>query len=160
MMGRMSEITADASGVLGYDLAGGIFCEECGRPKSNRLFGFLLGCKSCDEVITRHRCTQRPGLDALTVGESWECPERGSLWSVAEAEDTCGECGRSGVEKSWSSTPGPRLATAPRYVPDPFPPLRAVLAAFTAPPVRPASGCYRTASGFAVHVRPGCRCPR
>ena len=49
------------NGIIAYDLGAGMFCEECGRPKSFRLWpGTRTGCKTCDEVVTRHRCTKRP----------------------------------------------------------------------------------------------------
>ena len=112
------------NGILMYDLAGN-WCEECGRAKSLRLFpGALTGCKTCDEVVTRHRCTSRPDLGTLDIGASWECPDCGTAWSAVEREDTCGECGRSGMEKAWSHVPGDRLASAPRHRPQPFTPFR------------------------------------
>jgi hypothetical protein len=118
------EHRVSAPGWIPYDLSGN-FCEECGQAKSMRLWpGTLTGCKTCDEVITRHRCTGRPDLDTLVLGESWTCPDCGTVWSAVEVEDTCGECGRSGMEKGWSHVPGDRIAAAPRYKPQPFPPFR------------------------------------
>lgn len=116
------------NGVYAYDLAGN-WCEECGQAKSFRLFpGTLTGCKTCDEVITRHRCTGRPDLDALAVGESWECPDCGSVWSAGEetkdCPDCCGDCGHLVTVKRWSVVEGDRVATAPRYKPEPFAPFR------------------------------------
>lgn len=162
----------DDGSVVAYGLTG-FHCEECGRAKSLRLLGYLTGCKTCDDVITRHRCAGRPALDDLAVSESWQCPECGSLWTVTEEADTCGECGRTAMIKAWDCVPGDRLDSAPRYQPpqslfvEPFPP-------FAAPLVRsllsvrgpggdprarvPLGSCYRTENGLMVHVKPGCRC--
>ena len=97
------------NGIIPYDLAGN-WCEECGRAKGFRLFpGILTGCKTCDEVITRHRCTSRPDLDDLALGESWTCPGCGTAWTCAEKEDWCSECGRSGMIKGWDTVPGRRF---------------------------------------------------
>jgi hypothetical protein len=112
------------AGIIPCDLAGN-FCEECGRAKSWRLFpGFLTGCAACDEVVTRHRCTGRPDLESLTLGESWECPECGTSWTATEKEDQCSECGRSGMVKGWDTVPGDRIGTTPRREPQPFAPFR------------------------------------
>ena len=106
-----------SDGIIAYDLAGN-FCEECGRPKLNRLlYRAPSGCATCDEVITRHRCTKRPALDRLAMGESWECPDCGSVWTVTETEDSCGECGRGEMVPGWSVIAGDRMDTAPKYVP-------------------------------------------
>ena len=76
-------MSSDGTGILAYDLAGN-WCEECGRAKSFRLFpGVLTGCKTCDEVITRHRCTKRPDLAA---GGSWTCPDCGKTQWWREGE--------------------------------------------------------------------------
>jgi hypothetical protein len=102
----------------------GFHCEECGRPKSFRLWpGTLTGCKTCDEVVTRHRCTKRPDLDA---GQSWECPDCGTLWTATEEEEACGECGQGigTMRRTWDTVPGDRLDTAPRHKPEPFAPFR------------------------------------
>jgi hypothetical protein len=107
------------NGILMYDLAGS-WCEECGRAKSFRLWpGTLTGCKTCDEVITRHRCTKRPDLAA---GGSWTCPDCGTLWTAGEEEDTCGECGQGTgtMRRTWDTVPGDRMDTAPRHVPQPL----------------------------------------
>ena len=113
------------AGITPYAGLAGNWCEECGQAKSYRLWpGMLTGCATCDEVITRHRCAGRPDLGALDVGASWECPDCGTVWSVAEREDTCGECGRSGMVKAWSHVPGDRIDSAPRYQPQPFTPFR------------------------------------
>ena len=147
-------------GIIPYDLSVN-FCEECGRPKSFRMWpGTLTGCTTCDEVVTRHRCTTRPDLDSLDIGASWTCPDCGSIWTCAEVEDWCGECGRSGMVKGWDTVPGDRIATAPRHDPQPFTPFRNLFprpAAHVTPP-GPFGDCYQMASGPMVHVRPGCRC--
>ena len=115
------------NGILAYDLAGN-WCGECGRAKSYRLWpGVLTGCKTCDEVVTRHRCSdKRPDLGSLALGESWICPDCGSTWTAVEAEDTCGECGRPGMVKGWDAVPGDRVDTAPRRVPQPWTPFRTI----------------------------------
>ena len=147
-------------GINLYDLAAGYFCEECGQPKGLRLFDNLTGCSTCDDVITTHRCTGRPSLDDLALGESWECRECGTLWSAVEEEDTCSECGRSGPGKTWDLVPGDRIDSAPRHVPQPFTPFRNPFprSAIPADPPGPFGSCYAMASGSIVHVRPGCRC--
>lgn len=156
------------TGLMPYGLSGN-WCEECGRGKSFRLFpGVLTGCKTCDEVITRHRCTGRPDLGDLALGESWECPGCGGTWMAAEEEDTCGECGRSGMVKTWVVGTAPRLATAPRYEPHPYAPFRNALrgiagASFSRPfrnEITLPAACYRAPGGFMVHVRSACRCRR
>ena len=96
--------TVTEHGIIPYDLDSGYFCEECGRAKSLRLFDNLTGCATCDDVITTHRCTGRPSLDDLALGESWECRECGTAWSAVEEEDFCSECGRSGPSEDM----GPR----------------------------------------------------
>ena len=111
-------------GIISYGLDGN-FCEECGRAKINRLlYRAPGGCATCDEVITRHRCTKRPDIGTLASGESWECPDCGSVWTVTEEEDACGECGSVlGTMPGWSVVPGERIDTAPKYepyVPVPF----------------------------------------
>ena len=152
------------TGWLPYDLADN-FCEECGRAKSLRLWpGTLTGCATCDDIVTRHRCMGRPDLDDLALGVSWTCPDCGTVWTVTEEAAFCSECGCSEcrTEKRWTvSVPGDRLGTAPRYRPQPFTPFRnpfrsSLAAAYTPP--GPFGDCYQTASGMAVHVRPGCRC--
>jgi len=155
--------TVEAFGLADYR------CEECGRSKALRLFGYPVGCKTCDEIASRHRCTGRPGMTDLDAGESWECADCGSVWTVVMEEDTCRECGRSGMEKTWSPVPGDRMESAPRFQPPPF--LRPFLQPYLRRPFAvPAdgvfrfrqqdgmSGCYRTPSGVQVHVKPGCRC--
>ena len=164
------------NGIRLYDLADGYFCEECGRPKGNRwLLGTPSGCATCDEVITRHRCTARPSIDERADGDIWRCPDCDSTWLVIMEEDTCGECGRSGLQKTWKlAVPGARLESAPRhqpYVPTPMRNPLATAGRIASPPrgatvrldgsVVPAGcspACYRLASGSMVHVRPGCRC--
>lgn len=159
------------SGIFAYGLGHGFFCEECGKAKSQRLFGMLTGCGTCDEVITSHRCTGRPDLDGLADGESWECPDCGSKWTPRSEErdcpDCCGACGHRVTARTWDTEEGSRLATAPRYKPEPWTPLRNALRetanALAAPPRRDPPGpgaCYRMGNGSMVHVRPGCRCPR
>ena len=156
-MGRVSE-----NGIIPYDLGAGMFCEECHRPKSFRLWpGTRTGCKTCDEVVTRHRCQQRPAVDDLGLGESWTCPDCGTTWTCAEKEDWCGECGQAtGTRKGWDSVPGDRIATAPRFDPQPFTPFRNLFPRSAAryDPPGPFGECYQMASGPMVHVRPGCRC--
>lgn len=154
------------TGIYMYDLAGN-WCEECGRAKSFRLWpGTLTGCKTCDDMITAHRCTSRPALDALAAGESWTCPDCDSAWTVIEGEedcpDCCGECGHRVTRRWWQIVTGARYATAPRYKPEPFAPFR--IPSFRPPPRMPLSArlphasCYRTAAGVMVHVKAVCRC--
>ena len=150
-------MSSEEKGWLPYDLAGN-WCEECGRAKSYRLWpGVLTGCKTCDEVVTRHRCMKRPDLD---VGQSWECPDCGTLWTAAEEEETCGECGQGigTMRRTWNSVPGDRIDSAPRYEPRPFTPLRNLFAGTSRSAVSPPSSCYTMANGSMVHVKPGCRC--
>ena len=148
------------NGILMYDLAGN-WCEECGRAKSYRLWpGVRTGCKTCDEVVTRHRCTKRPDL---ATGQSWTCPDCGTLWTAREEEETCGECGQGiggTVQRTWDTIPGDRIATAPRYEPRPYGPFRSLFPLPAARMTRPGpfGECYKTATGIQVHVRPGCRC--
>lgn|GEM_PF-2010838 len=164
------------NGIIPYDLAGN-WCEECGRAKSLRLFGYLTGCSLCDEVVTRHRCTKRPDLESLALGESWTCPDCDTLWTTREEEETCGECGQGigTMRKTWDREPGDRIDTAPRHEPQPFTPFRNAFynsarvltdrpqlspfygVAATSRP-GPFGSCYETAGGIKVHVRPGCRC--
>ena len=167
----MQDVTE--TGILMYDLAGN-FCEECGRAKSFRLWpGMLTACKTCDEVITRHRCTGRPEPDDLDVGTPWTCPDCDSTWTVVEEAVWCSECGcpECRTEKVWRvSFYGDRIDTAPKYdPPPPFMPFRNLFRDITAPPAysawrgrafapAPLGECYRMASGAKVHVRPGCRC--
>ena len=120
------------NGINLYDLSLGFFCEECGRPKSLRLFpGALTGCVTCDEVVTRHRCTRRPDLDDIATGGSWECPDCGSAWSAgletSDCPDCCSECGHRVTKKRWFVVEGDRIDTAPRHRPEPFTPFRAPL---------------------------------
>jgi hypothetical protein len=151
-------------GILMYDLAGS-WCEECGRPKMQRLFGGLTGCATCDEVVTRHRCTKRPDLDP---GQSWECPDCGTGWTAREEEATCGECGQGigTMRTTWDSVAGDRIDSAPRYKPQPWTPLRnafreTVRAAHSRPsPLSLPKECHRTPGGIMIHVKPGCRCKR
>lgn len=159
----MVVLMSSEQGIRPYDLAGN-WCKECGRLKMNRLLDVLTGCLACDEVITRHRCTGRPDLDALAVGDSWECTDCGSVWSAGEEEkpcpDCCTECGHRIVVKRWFVIEGERLDTAPRYKPEPFAPFRNVFISRRV--TRPLSlgACYRTRSGQQVHVKPECRCKR
>jgi len=148
-------------GIIPYGLAD-FCCGECGRPMSQRLFGMLTGCKTCDDVITRHRCTKRPGLNA---GESWTCPDCGTIWTAGEEEETCPECGQGigSMRRTWETVPGERLDSAPRHQPQPWTPfrnaLRETVRTMYARPGRPPPGsCYQMASGTMVHVKPGCRC--
>lgn len=137
-------------GIFLGDLAAGYFCEECGRAKSYRLWpGNLTGCKTCDEVVTRHRCTKRP---ELATGESWTCPDCGTIWTAGEEEETCGECGQGigATRRTWDLVLGDRIDSAPRHKPEPWTPFRNR--------IQPSSRCYKTPSGSMVHVKPGCRC--
>jgi hypothetical protein len=164
----MSSDDDPGTGIHLYDLADGYFCEECRRPKGNRwLLGVPSGCATCDEVISRHRCTGRPPVGERADGNIWECPDCGSAWLVVMAEDTCGHCGRSGMEKEWTlAIPGARLDSAPRYQPHVPVPMRNLLASAgcIASPARTQAqyaapdSCYSMPSGAMVHVKPGCRC--
>ena len=149
-------------GINPYDLSAGWFCEECRRPKSFRLWpGTRTGCKTCDEVVTRHKCTGRPGLDSLDLGASWTCPDCGTTWTAGEALDWCGECGQdTGMRKTWNSVPGDRIGSAPRHDPQPFAPFRNPFprSAVRHDPPGPFGECYQMTGGAMVHVRPGCRC--
>ena len=153
-------------GILMYDLAGN-WCEECGRAKSYRLWpGVLTGCKTCDEVVTRHRCIDtRPGPDGFDAGDRWTCPGCGTVWAVTEEGAWCDECGchECRTEKRWTvSVRGDRIDTAPRRDPRPYAPFRSLFPLPAARVTRPGpfGECYKTASGMTVHVRPGCRCRR
>ena len=152
------QVPVTEHGILMYDLAGN-WCEECGRAKSFRLWpGVLTGCKTCDEVVTRHRCTKRPDLAA---GESWTCPDCGTLWTAAEEEETCGECGQGigTMIRTLDSVPGDRIDTAPRHTPRSYTPFRNPFPSLAArPEPGPSGSCYTMSNGSAVHVRPGCRC--
>jgi hypothetical protein len=119
-------VTGHDGGLIPYDLTG-FHCEECCRPKSFRLWpGTLTGCTTCDEVVSRHRCTRRPDLDSVALGVPWECPDCGTVWTASEVEDTCGECGQGigTMRRTWDSVPGDRIGTAPRHKPEPFAPFR------------------------------------
>lgn len=121
------------SGWLPHDLAGNC-CEECGRPKLNRLLFDGLGvqnCATCTEVATRHRCTRRPDIETLAIGATWECPDCGSVYGVsshkAYCPDCCADCGHVIQESRWDLVlKGDRIDTAPRYEPKVFTPLRNV----------------------------------
>jgi hypothetical protein len=140
------------TGVIPYDLELP-FCPECRRPLGNRwLMTAPSGCGTCDEAITRHRCTGRPERDSMETGESWECPDCGSTWTATEVADQCGECGQETRRKTWEAAEGDRIATAPRHNPVGFTPFRNIL---------PQPGkCHRTPAGIMVHVKPDCRCRR
>ena len=160
-------IAVTSPGIIAYGLAGN-WCEECGHAKMDRLLmSAPSGCKTCDEAITRHRCTGRPPLDDLAVSESWTCPDCDSVWTCTEKEDTCGECGQvTGTIKAWETVAGVRVDTAPRYEPYVPVPIRNTLRRaldLLAPRgwEKPSLGtCYRMGNGSMVHVKPGCRCPR
>jgi ribosomal protein L37AE/L43A len=164
----MSSDADSGTGIHFYDLASDYFCEECRRPKGNRwLLGVPSGCATCDEVISRHRCTGRPSIDERADGDIWQCPDCDSAWLVVMEKDTCGDCGRDGMEKTWTvAVPGARLDSAPRYQPYVPVPFRNLLAEAgrIASPVRPPprhaapGSCYQMASGALVHIKPGCRC--
>ncbi len=136
-------------GIIAYDLAD-YCCPECGRPVVQRLWELLTGCATCDAAITRHRCTARPSIGPLAVGDSWTCRECWSVWTVAEGEDTCGECGQSKTVKTWGYAAGARIDDAPGHQPHAFTPFRDVIPR--------ATKCHRTAGGIMVHVKPDCRC--
>lgn len=155
------------TGIYAYDLAGS-WCEECGQAKSFRLWpGVLTGCKTCDEAITRHRCTKLPDLADRAPGQTWECPDCGSLWKLAEEEtgcpDCCGECGHTVTRRHWDLLEeGDRISSAPRQVPrwTPFrdAPFRNANVSCSQP--GPPRSCYTMPDGSAVHVKPECRCKR
>ena len=142
------------------------FCEECGRAKSLRLFDMLTGCKTCDEVITRHRCTKLPPVTDRAPAQDWECPDCWSIWVLVREEEACPDCragcGHMVARRRWEvEEGGDRMDAGPRRDPQPFTPFRNAIYQ----PARPSAvslpgSCYRAAAGFAVHVRPGCRCPR
>lgn len=142
------------TGILAYGLAEGRFCPECGLPLMRRLLEILTGCKTCDDVITRHRCTRRPALDKLPVGESWKCPDCLSIWTATEEERPCEECANPRQVKTWAYTEGSQVATAPRRKPFGLARFRDNI------PRREFGPCYRMRNGSMVHVKPGCRCPR
>ena len=156
-------MSSDEKRILAYDLAGN-WCEECCRAKSFRLWpGMLTGCKTCDEVVTRHRCTGLPAVTDRAPGQQWECPDCESFWTLAEERvaclDCCGECGHMVTSRRWELTEvGERIGSAPRYRPQPYTPLRNP---FPRPAVSrpgPFGSCHRTDGGVMVHVKPGCRC--
>ena len=152
-------------GILMYDLAGN-WCEECGRAKSFRLWpGTLTGCTTCDEVITRHRCTKLPAIADRAPGQEWDCPDCGGIWRLVEEEDwcldCCGECGHKLMSRRWTlAEEGDRLDSAPRYQPPSWTPFRdfARMPALPPPGMVPNS-CYQLSNGSTVHIKPGCRCP-
>ena len=156
-------------GILLYDLAAGNFCEECGHPKANRLFDLLGTCRTCNEAITRHRCTKLPALADRAPGQEWECPDCGSIWRLVSEEedcpDCCAECGHTVTRRRWDlAEEGERIGSAPRRKPEPWTPFRNALRetvnvayARPAPPSLPET-CYHTPGGLMVHVKPGCRC--
>ena len=162
------------TGIQLYDLAPPA-CPECGQFLGSRwLMTGDSGCGTCDEAVTRHRCVTCPPLSSMTPGESWACPDCDSVWTAADEDEPCGECGQAVKRKAWSVVVGDRIATAPRYKPVAFTPFRDLGRAvqkLAEPPAysawdgtgdafsRPGS-CYRARAGFLVHVRPGCRCPR
>jgi uncharacterized protein (DUF983 family) len=150
------------NGILAYDLAGsGIWCEECGTPKLNRLLMSRSDCKTCQEAITRHRCTGLPDLDGLPQGAAWSCPDCGTAYVLGSVEDTCGECGQvTGYRPAWGVVfIGTRVDTAPRYTPQPWTPMRNLISRPRSAQL-PLGSCYRMRNGSMVHVKPGCRCPR
>ncbi len=150
-------------GILMYDLAGN-WCEECGRAKSLRLWpGTLTGCKTCNEVITRHRCTKLPAVTDRAPGQEWECPDCDSIWRLEEGPepcpDCCADCGHEVTARRWVlAEKGDRTGSAPRHEPQPFAPFRNFLAGVGTRAVSPPGSCYHTAGGSMVHVKPGCRC--
>lgn len=153
-------------GIVPYGLAGN-WCEECGRAKSFRLWpGTLTGCATCDEVITRHRCTGRPDISEMADGQSWECRDCGSEWTANDTQeacpDCCAECDHMVMVMRWSVVEGDRIASAPRFRPKLFTPLRNPLPISRMAVSRPAPPgvCHRTEAGIMVHIKPGCRCVR
>jgi hypothetical protein len=165
MMPAVHNRRVSEHGILMYDLAGN-WCEECGRAKSFRLWpGVLTGCKTCDEVVTRHRCTKRPAVTDRAPGQEWDCPDCGGIWRLADEEDSCpdccGDCGHKVLSRRWIlAEEGDRLDTAPRHKPQPWTPFRNPFprSALPADPPAPFGECYETPGGIKVHVRPGCRC--
>lgn len=150
------------NGIALYDLAAGWFCGSCGQATSYRIWpGVLTGCRECDEVITRHRCTKRPDMDDLADGQTWECRDCGSRWTPVTQEqdcaDCCGECGHQVLVRRWDVVEGPRLASAPRHEPPSWTPFRNLISRPVSA-LQPMGSCYRHRAGFMVHVKPGCRC--
>lgn len=144
--GRVTE-----TGMLADDLALP-FCPECSSPLGNRmLMTAPSGCGTCDEAITRHRCTGRPDILTLAAGESWECPDCGSTWTVKQETWPCMECGQPRKDVTWDYREGDRIAAAPRYEPVALTPYRNRVP-------RARGKCYRTPGGSMVHVQPDCRC--
>lgn len=154
------------TGIIPYGLSA-YFCEECGRAKSYRLWpGVRTGCRTCDDVVTRHRCLDRPDIADLADGQSWECRDCGTIWTAVSREedcpDCCGECGHMISVRRWDAVEGERLATAPRYEPTSWKPFRNLFG----PYVMDRSGhsaagsCYTMPNGSEVHVKPGCRCKK
>ena len=161
---RWQDRRVNETGIIAYDLAAAYFCEGCGRLKTDRmLLRVPSGCATCDEVITRHRCTGRPPIESLAAGASWECPGCGSVWTADPA--ACTACGTPGMERNWSVVMGDRMDTAPRH--EPYVPvaMRNILPrrpelprGVFREPVRPAGDCYTLPGGGIVHLKPGCRC--
>jgi hypothetical protein len=60
----------------------------------------------------------------------------------------------AGEWRAWRSAGGNLVTEEGRKVP--WPPRTAIEAAYPDP--GPFGSCYKTATGMAVHVRPGCRC--
>lgn len=106
------------------DLFAGHSCAECGRHKATRLLYLgsppaswtrgpntapqqsLTGCQTCDEVITRHRCTGRPSLESMADGQAWTC-ECGTTWTaIAEPVVT--------IERRWLTDRDDEQAATPR----------------------------------------------
>jgi hypothetical protein len=112
------------NGIILYDLAPPT-CPECGTPLGNRwLMAGDSGCRTCDDAVTRHRCTGRPDVLSLAPGESWECTDCGSTWTAIEVADSCRECEQEVRRKTWETVEGDRMAIAPRYKPVVFTPFR------------------------------------
>lgn len=65
-----------------YDLFKGFHCEECGQPKTLRMYDRLSGCATCDEVRGRHRCIGRPLPFDLAEGAEWTCEGCGAVYRV------------------------------------------------------------------------------
>ena len=107
----------ESTTTFAYNLATDAFCAECERFKPDWILHSVpTGCATCDEMITRHRCTGQPDLDSLAVSGSWGCPVCGCVWTAVRGD--CHECGAPGMETTWSVVEGDRMDTAPRYEPD------------------------------------------
>lgn len=114
---------SELPGIIPCGLAGN-WCSECGQAKMNRLLEYPTSCTECTEVITRHRC-KRPDLE---LGQTWECPDCDSIWTLdsetVACPDCCGDCDHQVPQQHWSCIPGGRIDTAPKHKPQPLAPFR------------------------------------